>query len=208
MKSMTRSKTLVTPAIRGLLAGGLALALGVSACSTQGDGNPAPAPTTQTAPVAAATSATSDPGSGALLARITNQRYDEAVRDLLGVPTLATTLPADATNVFAPDTFEKYFNAADALGEQVFSNPLLKSRLLTCEPTADASCTRSLVTSIAARAWNGPVAPSDVDRLTQLANDAVAMGETPVDSIKQVVKTVLASPQFLYQVAPAPAQQL
>ena len=142
------------------------------------------------------------------MARITNQRYDEAVRDLLGVPTLSTPLPADQTNVFAPDTFEKYFNAADALGEQVFANPLLKSRLLTCEPSADAACTRSLVTSIAGRAWNGPVAPTEVDRLTKLANDAVAMGETPVDSIKQVVKTVLASPQFLYQVAPTPAQQL
>jgi hypothetical protein len=197
------SKTLTSPAIRGLLAGSLALALGASACTTQGDANTETTPT-ETAPVATA----SDPGNGAVMARITNQRYDEAVRDLLGVPTLTTTLPSDATNVFAPDTFEKYFNAADALGEQVFSNPILKSRLLTCEPTADGACTRSLVTSIAGRAWNGPVEPSEVDRLTKLANDAVAMGETPVDSIKQVVKTVLASPQFLYQVAPTPAQQL
>ncbi len=198
------SKTLASPAIRGLLAGSLALALGASACTTQGDSNTETTPTNQTAPVATA----SDPGSGAVMARITNQRYDEAVRDLLGVPTLSTPLPADQINVFAPDTFEKYFNAADALGEQVFANPILKSRLLTCEPTADAACTRSLVTSIAGRAWNGPVAPTEVDRLTKLANDAVAMGETPVDSIKQVVKTVLASPQFLYQVAPTPAQEL
>jgi hypothetical protein len=201
MTSTTRSQTL---AIRGLLAGGLALALGASACSNQGDTSPEPTPAAQTAPVATA----SDPGSGAVMARITNQRYDEAVRDLLGVPTLSTTLPTDTADVFAADTFEKYFNAADALGEQVFANPLLKSRLLICEPAADATCTRTLVTSIAGRAWNGPVAPSDVDRLTKLANDAVAMGETPVDSIKQVVKTVLASPQFLYQVAPTPAQQL
>jgi hypothetical protein len=199
------SKTLTSPAIRGLLAGSLALALGASACTTQGDANTETTPTDQIAPVATA----SDPGSGAVMARITNQRYDEAVRDLLGVPTISTTLPSDATtDVFAADTFEKYFNAADALGEQVFSNPILKSRLLTCEPAADAACTRSLVTSIAGRAWNGPVEPSEVDRLTKLANDAVAMGETPGDSIKQVVKTVLASPQFLYQVAPTPAQQL
>jgi hypothetical protein len=197
------SKTLASPAIRGLLAGSLALALGASACTTQGDASTQPTPTDQTASVA-----TSDPGNGAVMARITNQRYDEAVRDLLGVPTLSTTLPSDSISVFAPDTFEKYFNAADALGEQVFANPLLKSRLLTCEPTADEACTRSLVTSIAGRAWNGPVAPSEVDRLTKLANDAVAMGETPVDSIKQVVKTVLGSPQFLSPVSPTPARQL
>ena len=53
---------------------------------------------------------------------------------------------------------------------------------------------------------HGPMAPSDVDRLTKLAMDAVALGETPTDSINQVIKTVLSSPQFLYQVAPA--QQL
>ena len=188
--------------IRGLLAGTLALALGGVACTSQGDSNTETTPAT-TAPVAVASA---ESGNGAVMARITNSRYDQAVRDLLGVPTLSTTLPADGTDVFAADTFEKYFDAANALGEQVFADPLLKSRLLTCEPGADASCTRELVTSIAGRAWNGPVAQTEVERLTKLASDAVAMGETPADSIKQVVKTVLASPQFLYQVAPAPTQ--
>jgi len=80
------------------------------------------------------------------------------------------------------------------------------SRLLTCTPTEDTACTRQIVASFASRAWHGPMAPDDVDRLTKVATDAVALGETPTDAIKQVVKTVLASPQFLYQVAPA--QQL
>jgi hypothetical protein len=194
MKSMTT--------IRGLLAGGLALALGATACTTQGDA------TTETTPSAPAAVATAPADNGAAMARISNQRYDQAVRDLLGVPALQTTLPTDSADVLSDDSFEKYFNAADALGEQVWANPLLRARVLTCEPSADAACTRTLVTSIASRAWNGPVAPADVDRLTKLAADAVALGETPADSIKQVVKTVLASPQFLYQVAPGATQSL
>jgi hypothetical protein len=198
---MTSTTTL---GIRWMLAG--ALALGAAACTTQGDtgstGTDPAAPASQGATVA------SDPGSGAVMARITNQQYDQAVRDLLGVPTLSSTLPADGSETLSTDTFEKYFDAADALGEQVWANPVLKARVLSCTPGEDAACTRSIVTSIAARAWRGPVAPTEVDRLTRLANDAVAMGETPTDSIKQVIKTVLASPQFLYQVTPLPTQSL
>ena len=103
----------------------------------------------------------------------------------------------------AGDHFEQYFNAADALGEQVFANPLLVSRLLTCTPSADTACTRQLVASFGSRAFRGPMSTDEVDRLTKVATDAVALGETPTDSIKQVVKTVLASPQFLYTVVPA-----
>ncbi|HVZ74833.1 MAG TPA: DUF1595 domain-containing protein [Polyangia bacterium] len=188
---------------RGLLAASLAMTLGAAACTNAGDAN------TETTPPTADPVAVASESNAASIARISNARYDQAVRDLLGVPALSSSLPTDTTNDFASaDTFEKYFDAADALGEQVFSNPLLKSRILTCDPGADAACTRSLVTTIASKAWNGPVASTDVDRLTKLANDAVAVGETPADSIKQVVKTVLASPQFLYQVTPTPSQQL
>jgi Protein of unknown function (DUF1595)/Protein of unknown function (DUF1587) len=195
-RSMSRS---MRSTIGLVLTGALALTMG--ACTGQGETGSSTEPTAQPAPVAAAAETS---GSAAVMARISNARYDEAVRDLLGVPPLSATLPADATETLTSETFEKYFDAADALSEQVWANPYLKARLLTCTPSADVACTRSLVTSIAARAWGGPVAPTDVERLTRLAVDAVAIGETPTDSIKQVVRTVLASPQFIYQVALAP----
>jgi hypothetical protein len=174
-----------------------ALALGAAACSTGG----APAPTSDPAPTAApATVQSADTGSAAL-ARLSNAQYDGAVRDLLGVPALAdSTFPADTA---AGDHFEQYFNAADALGEQVWANPLLMSKVLTCTPSADTACTREIVASLGSRAWRGPMSTEEVDRLTKVATDAVALGESPVDSIKQVVKTVLASPQFLYTVVPS-----
>jgi hypothetical protein len=173
--------------------GGLALILGVSACTTEATTAPTSDPTSAPATVETA-------GGGAALARLSNAQYDNAVKELLGVPGLTqSTFPADMA---AGDHFEQYFDAADALGEQVFSNPFLVSRLLTCTPSEDTACTRQIVASFAARAWHGPMDPVDVDRLTKVATDAVALGETPVNSIKQVVKTVLASPQFLYTVSP------
>ena len=179
---------------------GLTVALAGAACTT----DVATAPTNDPATVAPTTAATAP---SATLVRLTNREYDNAIQEILGVPGLAeSTFPTDQVGVLGDDRFEMYFDAADALGEQVWSNPYLKSRLLACTPSDDAACTRELVTSIGSRAYHGPMAPAEVDRLTKVATDAVALGETPVDSIKQVVKTVLASPQFLYQVAPA--QQL
>jgi hypothetical protein len=176
--------------------GGLALTLGVSACTTEpgtvGSSDPTMAPATESAPTATA------PPS---LVRLSNAQYDAAVKDLLGVPGLAeTTFPADS--LMGDSHFAQYFDAADAVGEQVFANPLLSSRLLTCAPGADTACTRQIVADFASRAYRGPMAPADVDRLTKVATDAVALGETPVNSIKQVVKTVLASPAFIYTVGP------
>jgi hypothetical protein len=174
--------------------GGLALMLGVSACNTEGSTAPTSGP-------AAAAATVETQGGSAALARLSNAQYDNAVKELLGVPGLTqSTFPADTA---AGDHFEMYFNAADALGEQVFADPFLVSHLLTCTPSSgDTACTRQIVASFGARAWRGPMAPADVDSLTKLATDAVALGETPVNSIKQVVKTVLASPQFLYTVEP------
>ena len=174
-----------------------ALAFGVAACST---GSTTTTPSSDPAPTAAPATVQAPAGSD-VLARLSNAQYDGAVRELLGVSEIApSTFPTDLA---AGDHFEQYFNAADALGEQVFANPLLVSRLLTCTPSADTACTRQLVASFGSRAFRGPMSTDEVDRLTKVATDAVALGETPTDSIKQVVKTVLASPQFLYTVVPA-----
>jgi hypothetical protein len=175
----------------------LTVATGAIACTTDATTQPTDDPAT----AAPATTAATAPS--ATLVRLSNRQYDNAIQELLGVPGLAeSTFPTDqvASLGDADGRFEQYFDAAEALGEQVWANPYLKSRLLSCMPSEDSACTRQLVTSIGSRAYHGPLAPSDVDRLTKVAMDAVALGETPADSIKQVVKTVLASPQFLYQV--------
>ena len=195
-----RTATAKKPPVHGLrwlLVGGMALTLGISACNNGTDTTAPPADPATTA------SATAQSAPSATLVRLTNRQYDNAVQEILGVPGMAeSTFPTDSVATLGDGNFEQYFNAADALGEQVWANPYLKSRLLTCTPSEDSACTRQIVTDLGSRAFHGPMAPSDVDRLTKVATDAVAMGETPTDSIKQVVKTMLASPQFLYTVTP------
>jgi hypothetical protein len=174
-----------------------ALALGVAACSTEGT---APAPTSDNTPTAAPATVETY-SNGDVLSRISNAQYDSAVKDLLGLESSTpSTFPADLTQ---GDHFEQYFDAADSVGEQVFANPLLVSRLLSCTPSEDTACTRQIVADFGSRAMRGPLSTDQVDRLTKVATDAVALGETPVNSIKQVVKTVLASPEFLFTVSPA-----
>ena len=181
-----------------MLLGGLTLSLGAAACTTEAGTAGAPDPTATTASATESAPATTESSS---LVRLSNAQYDSAVKELLGVPGQAeATFPVDS--VMGDTHFEQYFDAADAVGEQVFANPALSSRLLTCTPSEDTACTRQIVTQFASRAYRGPMAPADVDRLTKVATDAVALGETPVNSIKQVVKTVLASPEFIYTVGP------
>jgi hypothetical protein len=182
--------------VRWLMVSGLALTLGASACSNDAGGSAAPVDTT-----VGATSATPAAASAGLT-RLSNHEYDTAVHELLGVqgPAEATFPADDLTSATTDERFEHYFNAADTLGEQVFASPLLASRVLTCTPGEDAACTREIVTALGTRAWHGPMELGDIDRLTKVAADAIALGESPVGSIKQVVKTVLASPQFLYHV--------
>src|SRR5205823_5191529 len=97
--------------------------------------------------------------------------------------------------------YEQYFNTADSIGEMVFASAPLKQKILTCAPTAPTdACTRTIVNAFGARAWRRPLLTAESDRLVALAGEAVTLGETPENAIKHVVKTILASPQFLYRI--------
>jgi hypothetical protein len=149
--------------------------------------------------------------------RLNNLEYDNTVRDLVGVDIklAQTTFQPDEKGEFDNNAdaftindarYEQYFNAADSIGEMVFANATLKGKLIGpnslagCAPSADTTCTSTFVTKFGLKAWRRPLATADVTRLVKVATDAVALGETPENSIKQVVKTLLASPQFLYRI--------
>jgi hypothetical protein len=143
--------------------------------------------------------------------RLNNLEYDNTVRDLLGVPGMAqATFQPDEQGEFdnTADAFtmndaryEQYFNSADTIGEAVFANAALKAKIMTCAPTAATdACTSTIITNFGKRAWRRPLAATEVTRLVTLAKDAATLGETPENAVKQVVKTLLASPQFLYRI--------
>lgn len=142
--------------------------------------------------------------------RLNNTEYDNTVRDLLGVTSTPAKAFIEDEKLFGFDDiasafgmtdaqYEQYFDAADALVEETFGDPTLRGRIVTCA-TADAACTRKIISDFGLRAWRRPLEQAEVDRLAKLASDAVASGEDFTGSIKQVVKTMLSSPPFLYRI--------
>jgi hypothetical protein len=143
--------------------------------------------------------------------RLNNLEYDNTVRDLLGVPGMAqATFQPDEQGEFdnTADAFtindaryEQYFNAAEALGEAVWANAAAKAKIVTCAPGAAMdTCSTTIITNFGKRAWRRPLTAAEVTRLGNLQKEATTLGETADNGIKHVVKTLLASPQFLYRI--------
>jgi hypothetical protein len=152
--------------------------------------------------------------------RLNNFEYDNTIRDLLGVDGMAqATFQPDEEGEFDNDAdaftlndarFEQYFDSADALGEEVFADTsptgLLQRYVYglvtpACTPsTTDTTCSSEIIAAFGAKAWRRPLTPDEVTGLQTLATNAIMLGETADGSLKQVVKTMLASPQFLYRI--------
>jgi len=174
-----------------------------SATSTGGAG---------TAPTAVS-STPLNPGSVAMH-RMNAFEYDNTVNDLLGIQqTVAeSTFIADEVggNGFDNEAdvltmtdaeFTQYFNAADALGEQVFASPALVSRILTCTPSSatDAACLNTFINSFGPLAYRRALFADEVSRFQALAANAVTNGSDFNGSVKQIVKMMLSSVPFLYR---------
>ena len=155
-----------------------------------------------------------DPGT-VNVHRLNNLEYDNTMRDLLGYmgSVAQTTFQSDETGEFDNDAealtindvrFEQYFDAADAIVEEVFSSTTYaasRAKIMSCTPsTTDTTCTRSIIQAFGPRAWRRPLDASEVDGLVKVATDAVAVDPDAVGSIKQVIKTMLASPPFIFHV--------
>jgi hypothetical protein len=152
--------------------------------------------------------------------RLNNLEYDNTVHDLLGVQGVAeTTFQPDEEGEFDNDAdaftvnddrYSQYFDAADAMGETVFADTTPTGLRQTyvyglvtpaCAPsTTSTDCTSKIVSAFTAKAWRRPLTTQEVTGLVALATNAISLGEDADGSIKQVVKTVLASPQFLYRI--------
>jgi hypothetical protein len=142
------------------------------------------------------------------------------MRDLLGVDGMAqATFQPDEQCQFdnCADAFtmndaryELYFNNADRIGEEVFADPsptgLLQRYVYglvspACTPSAtDTTCSSKIIAAFGAKAWRRPLTTDEVQGLQTLATNAISLGETADGAIKQVVKTMLASPLFLYRI--------
>jgi len=150
--------------------------------------------------------------------RLNNLEYDNTIKDLTGVDGMAQkSFQPDEEGEFDNDAdaftmndarYEQYFNSADTIGETLFGTDVTLKQtyvfgLVTpaCTLSAtDTTCTSKVISAFAQKAWRRPLTPAEVTKLVALAQNAVTLGETAEGGIKQVVKTLLASPQFLYRI--------
>jgi len=145
--------------------------------------------------------------------RLNNREYDNTLRDLMGATANAAKTFIDDEKVLGFDTiadafgmtpaqYEQYFEAADALVEQLFADPMRRAKVMTCVPTSgtDIACMSNVLSAFGLHAWRRPLTDADVTRLVKVSTDAIALGEDATGGVKQAVKSMLSSLPFLYRV--------
>jgi hypothetical protein len=145
------------------------------------------------------------------LRQLTIAEYNATVRDLLG-----TSLhPADSFESSIADGFDTiasagiinsrkvaaYFDAAQALVDDVFGNPALRARIVTCQPAApgDTSCARGIISAFGLKTFRRPLDAGELAGFLSQYQNAQAQMLSHEDSVKEVVRIMLASPQFIYR---------
>jgi len=156
--------------------------------------------------------------------RLTRFEYNNAVADLFGDTSLpATSLPPETIgrvgNVFGNDAdlqsvsdtlAQEWGTVAESVGLRATTTPAGLAKLPSCaaNAAADDTCARTVIQSIASRAYHRDVLPAEVDKLLMLAKTARGTS-TFASGMAAVIEAVLQAPEFLYRVelgAPATDQ--
>jgi cytochrome c551/c552 len=94
------------------------------------------------------------------------------------------------------------YNAAGA------SETASRQRIFMCRPAAardEASCARTIISTLVKRAYRRPATPSDVAALTDFYRAGRSEGGSFDDGIEAVLQRVLADPEFVYRSETEPA---
>jgi hypothetical protein len=156
------------------------------------------------------------PPSRAPLRRLTPFEYNNTVADLLGETMQpANVFPADQiANGFGNDAealsvsilhAEKYESVAEVVAARATQTPAALGRLAACASnvtaTAEESCARTIIDSLAPRAFRRPLETGEADSLLALYRTLrMKATATFASSIAGVIEAVLQAPDFLYRV--------
>ena len=156
--------------------------------------------------------------------RITSGEYDRMVAALFAVDlNPARNFPADGaggegfdttgdTLFTSPIHLERYLAAAEEVVEAVVTEqppadgtPLATGWNRWVGPGLEPAQARDRVAAFATAAWRRPVRPEELDRLMTLATSAAAADDArPLDGLREAMKAVLVSPNFLFLVETSP----
>jgi hypothetical protein len=226
------SSALSTPAFRRLLTA--ALWCGVAACSGQvGDGPAGPNGGAESTsgvgggPGGAGGAGSASGGGGPLavdpgskeIHRLNSNEYNATVLDVLGsklelansswlggeihgFDNIAAVLDVDE------EQYQRYFDAAGTIADDVFAAPALKSRIVSCS-SSDASCVNAIVSATGKRLFRRPLSADEIKTYAKVYSDARGLGEDHEGSVKQVLRALLSSGEFLFRIEidPRPDQK-
>jgi hypothetical protein len=141
---------------------------------------------------------------------VAGQNFDFDVPADMQDNTFSIELPAGAHGVLMQSlNFEE--NAAENRGNDImFDNLIVRSnvlvegpgrgRIMVCDPVADeTSCAPTIIETFAKRAWRRPLSAEERATLNALYASVRGQGEDIEESIKLVLRGILASPKFLYR---------
>jgi hypothetical protein len=133
--------------------------------------------------------------------RMLNRQYDNVVRDLLGVTTLASAdnnppsglLYPDYDGGMKPEAWRLYQEVANKIATEVMAGPN-KSKFISCDPAA-ADCLKNTITTFGRKAFRRALTTAEVDRFMKLGQTTPA--GTPAEVAQTTLEAFLVSPSFL-----------
>jgi|GEM_PF-383986 len=133
--------------------------------------------------------------------RLKNREYDNIVRDLLGVSTLAgasgappsSLLNTDSTGPMNSYMFKAYMDAAEMIASEVLAGSN-RSKFINCNPST-SGCLKNTITAFGRKAFRRPLTSQEVARFEALGNTQPK--GTPEEIAQTTLMAFLVSPSFL-----------
>ncbi|HVY32308.1 MAG TPA: DUF1592 domain-containing protein [Polyangiaceae bacterium] len=144
--------------------------------------------------------------------RLTNTEYNNSVGDLVGT----SLRPADYFQAQTGSGFDSnagpltsitsesaqaYFDAAKAVVDDVFENPALKAKVVSCVPASagDTACAQTIIQNLGRSAFRRPLEQTELTQLTARYTEALTtLGKDHDGAIGHVLRILLTSAPFLY----------
>jgi hypothetical protein len=150
-----------------------------------------------------------DPGT-VPMHRLNDAEYNNSVQDALGVKQAPAAWSKGQGELYGFDniaavlgvdtkTYNNFFSAAGKVAEEVMATPALKSAFITCT-AADAACSQTVVSAAALKLFRRPIVQDELTIYGKVFTDASALGETPENALKHVLRAMLSSAEFLYRI--------
>lgn len=148
--------------------------------------------------------------AGAVLPRLTNTQYRNAVVDLLGDGLPLAQVEPDTNpylfysigatlNTLSELGTQQYEEAADTLTQAVFGDAERREALLGCTPqSAGDDCVEGFLVDFGRRAYRRPLTEAELQRWLDVSSQIIP--EEPWEGVRLAVAGILQSPHFLYRV--------